>query len=191
MALIVAFTAARIMEFTGMLIVGIDIDEWKKRVKIKPKKTTKDIEYNIEVNMQKIKNMSKKAIINWLKDDECMKGKQDSVRYEQIKKKKMSSQTCIKSFWKVIDKVGIDQQYGSATVHHATMTKQRKYGATQDEVNTFIRHVPATNMVNLYFKSDGRDMSTLLLSGGDFRGLNGINDTISRMYEFVIENQLL
>lgn len=75
MALIVAFTAARIMEFTGMLIVGIDIDEWKKRVKIKPKKTTKDIEYNIEVNMQKIKNMSKKAIINWLKDDECMKGK--------------------------------------------------------------------------------------------------------------------
>ncbi|KAA6380032.1 MAG: hypothetical protein EZS28_024443 [Streblomastix strix] len=143
-AFIVAFTAARMMELTRMLIGEINIDEDKMIIKIKVKKGKKEIEYNVEVSKQKGKNCPVKAMINWLKDDECMKRKQDRF-------------------------VGIDQQYGGATVLHVMMTKLKKYGATQEEVNAFTRHAPGSNVIDVYYnKPVGRDLSTLLLSGGDF-----------------------
>ncbi|KAA6382519.1 MAG: hypothetical protein EZS28_021954 [Streblomastix strix] len=78
MALIVAFTAARMMELTRLLIGGINIDEDKMIIKIKVKKGKKEIENNVEFSRQKGKICPVKAMINWQKDDECMKGKQDS-----------------------------------------------------------------------------------------------------------------
>jgi hypothetical protein len=50
MALLVAFTAARMTELTRMLIGGINIDEDKMIIKIKVKKGKKEIEYNVEVS---------------------------------------------------------------------------------------------------------------------------------------------
>ncbi|KAA6365122.1 MAG: hypothetical protein EZS28_039351 [Streblomastix strix] len=109
-------------------------------------------------------------MINWLNDDECMKGIQDSVLYVQIKKRKMSPQDCSKCLRKIMNEVRIDQQYGGAIVRHAMITKLRKYGATQERVNAFTRYTPGSNVVDVYYnKPVGRDLSTLLLSGGDFR----------------------
>ncbi|KAA6380690.1 MAG: hypothetical protein EZS28_023779 [Streblomastix strix] len=130
-----------------MLIGGINIDEDKRIIKIKVKKRKKEIEYNVKVSRQKGKLCPVKAMINLLKDDESMKGKQDSIMNE----------------------VGIDQQYGGAKVRHAMMTKLRKYGAIYEEVNAFTRHAPGSNVVDVYYnKPIGRDLSTLLLSGGYF-----------------------
>ncbi|KAA6357614.1 MAG: hypothetical protein EZS28_046859 [Streblomastix strix] len=127
MALFVAFTAARMTKLTRMLIGGINIDEDKMTNKIRVKKRKIEIEYNVEISKWKGKICPVKALLNWLKDDEC------------------------------------------AIARHAMMTKLRKYGATQEEVNAFTRHAPGSNVVDVYYnKPVGRDLSTLLLSDGDF-----------------------
>ncbi|KAA6401854.1 MAG: hypothetical protein EZS28_002615 [Streblomastix strix] len=168
-ALFVAFTAARMTELTRMQIGGINIDEDKMTIKIKIKKGKIEIEYSVEVSRQKRKICPVQALINWQKDDECMKGKQDSVWYDQIKKRKMSPQACNKCLRKITNDVGINQQYGGATVRHDMITKLRKYGAIQEEVNAFTRHAPGSNVIDVYYnKPVGGNLINLLLSGGYF-----------------------
>ncbi|KAA6393179.1 MAG: hypothetical protein EZS28_011292 [Streblomastix strix] len=84
------------------------------------------------------------------------------------KEKKISPQANNKCLRKIMNEVRIDQQYEGATVRRAMMTKLRKYGATQEDVNDFTRHTPGSNVVDLHYNVPvKRDLSTLLLSDGD------------------------
>ncbi|KAA6395309.1 MAG: hypothetical protein EZS28_009159 [Streblomastix strix] len=142
MSLFVTFSAAQMTELSRMLIGGINIDEVKTIIKIKVKKSKKEIEYIVEVSRQKGKICPKKI---------------------------MSLQACSKCLRKIMNEVGIAQQYGLATIRHAVMIKFKKYGATQEDVNAFKRYAQGSNVVDVYYnKPVERDLSTLLLSGGDF-----------------------
>ncbi|KAA6372348.1 MAG: hypothetical protein EZS28_032127 [Streblomastix strix] len=151
MAMFVAFTVARIKELIRMLIGEIDIDEDKMIIRIKLKKGKKESEFNVEVSRYKGKICPVKEMINWLKNIERIKGKQNSVRYDQIKKSKISPYACSKCLRKIKNEGRIDQQYEGATVRHAMMTKLRKYALTQERVNAFTRYTPGSNVVDVYY----------------------------------------
>jgi hypothetical protein len=66
----------------------------------------------------------------------------------------------------ILDEIGIGKQYGGATIRHAMMSKLREAGASVEEVNTYTRHAPGSNVVDVYYnKPIGRELSNLLLLG--------------------------
>ncbi|KAA6395487.1 MAG: hypothetical protein EZS28_008986 [Streblomastix strix] len=169
MASFVAFTAERMTELTRMIVGGVIFNDEGMIVKIKVKKGKKEIEYEVQVNRQKNKICLVESMKRWLNDVECLKGEEDAVWYDLEKKKKLSPQACSTVLRKILDEIGIDKQYGGATIRHAMMSKLRKQGASIEEVNAFTRHAPGSNVVDVYYnKPVGRDLSTLLLLGGNF-----------------------
>ncbi|KAA6379996.1 MAG: hypothetical protein EZS28_024479 [Streblomastix strix] len=151
MALLVTFAAARMTELTRMKRKDILIDEQRMMLYTKIKKDRKMREYTIELRRQGKEYCPVGAQEKWLWDGNCWKG-DDSAGSGQVLRN-------------VLDEIGIEKQYGGVTIRHAMMTKLRREGATQEEeVNTYTRHAPGSNVVDFYDnKAVGRDLSTLLL----------------------------
>ncbi|KAA6367582.1 MAG: hypothetical protein EZS28_036891, partial [Streblomastix strix] len=148
MATFVVFTAARMTELTRMTIGETIIDGNEMKVRIKVKKGENEIEYEVQVNKQRGPISPVRAMEEWMASKNCLKMKQDAG---------------------ILDEKGIEQQYGDATIRHAMVTKLRKHGAEQEEGNAFTRYAPGSNVVDVYYnKQIVRDLSILLLLGGDF-----------------------
>ncbi|KAA6388975.1 MAG: hypothetical protein EZS28_015501 [Streblomastix strix] len=63
----------------------------------------------------------------------------------------------------------MDQEFAGSSVRHAIMTKMRKQGATQEEVNEATRHAPGSNACDIFYnKPVTRDLGTLILKDSEY-----------------------
>ncbi|KAA6362930.1 MAG: hypothetical protein EZS28_041543, partial [Streblomastix strix] len=118
--LLVAFIAARMIEFARITMKDVLIDDEKMMLRTRIKKDKKMREYLIGLRRQDI--------------EYCPKA--------------LSPQGCVQVLRNVLDEIGIEKEYGGVTIRLTMMTKLRREVVTQEEVNSYTRHAPGSNVVS-------------------------------------------
>ncbi|KAA6387775.1 MAG: hypothetical protein EZS28_016701 [Streblomastix strix] len=165
MALLAAFTAARITQLTRMRRKNVQIEEQKTMLQTKIMKEKKIRNIRIELKRRGTSYCPDRALESGLMDVNALKEEGDSIWIIIEKKKRLlSPQECGQFFRKVLDEIGIEKDYGGVTIRNAKMTTLRREGATQEKVNAYMRHAQESNIEDVFFnKPVRRDLNALLL----------------------------
>ncbi|KAA6354204.1 MAG: hypothetical protein EZS28_050269 [Streblomastix strix] len=160
-----AFTAARMTELTRMRRKDEQIDEQKMMLQTKIVKGKRIRQYSIELRRYGTSYCPVRAFDTWLNDENTLK-EEGSAIWINIEKKKrpLSPQECGQILRNVLDDIEVEKQYGGVSIRHSMLTKLRREGIKQEEVNIFTGYAPESNVVNVFYnKPVGRDLSALLL----------------------------
>ncbi|KAA6372798.1 MAG: hypothetical protein EZS28_031675 [Streblomastix strix] len=164
MSLLVAFSAARMVELARMTLSDVQIND--EDILIKTSTTTKDKLrlYTIKLT-RKINNCcSIDSIQTWINKRSKMKDKLQLLWWNFAKQKPATSNDCSHILLDIISKAGIPELYTGSSIRHAMTTRLRAAGASQQEVNSFTRHTLNSKVVDMnYNRPIARDLSKLLI----------------------------
>ncbi|KAA6397703.1 MAG: hypothetical protein EZS28_006775 [Streblomastix strix] len=164
MAMIVAFCAARMIEFVQMKVFEFVQELQSITFQTQTSKGMQIIKHTITFKKRICRYCPVKLLLSWTAQRE-----KDSIMHDQIwhnlsKKASITPQYCSHQFTNIIRSAGIQYPYTGPTIRHAMLTCLRAAGATQPEINAFIRHAISSNVVDVYYnKPIERDLSALLI----------------------------
>ncbi|KAA6352696.1 MAG: hypothetical protein EZS28_051777 [Streblomastix strix] len=100
----------------------------------------------------------------WLNAKECTKELNEGIWLDYNKGKILGGIRFSKELRKLLDDIGVDFEFAISLVRQAMMTKMRKEGATQEEVNEAARYAPGPNACDIFYnKPVARDLGILIL----------------------------
>ncbi|KAA6357890.1 MAG: hypothetical protein EZS28_046584 [Streblomastix strix] len=165
MALLVAFSGARMTELANISRQDIVIGEDEMKVKMIIKKRKKPVPFDVPFKRREGDVCPVRALEKWMNQKHCTKKENEGIWWNFQTNRKMGSQGCSKMLRSLLDEIGIDQKFGGSTVRHAMKTKLTSEGATLKEMNEFTRHQENSNCVdNFYNIQVARDLGALLLN---------------------------
>ncbi|KAA6400951.1 MAG: hypothetical protein EZS28_003514 [Streblomastix strix] len=124
----------------------------------------------------------------WLNAKECTKEMNEGIWLDYNKGRILGGIGCSKELRKLLDDIGVDQQFADSSVRHSMMTKMRKEGTTQEEVNEATRHAPGSNVCDIfYYKPITRDLAALILKDSEYT----INDDVDNVVYDLGQTHLL
>ncbi|KAA6360625.1 MAG: hypothetical protein EZS28_043848, partial [Streblomastix strix] len=165
MALVVAFSAARMTQLVLMKISEMQIMRNQISVKTQTSKGKNKIDHTITFKQRTGLICSVRALRVWLDERRSLKLQSDSLWWNLSKNNTPNADNCSHMLTEIIRKAGVPEKYSGPTIRHAMMTKLRACGATQAEVNAYTRHSLTSNVVDAYyFRPVERDLGALLLS---------------------------
>ncbi|KAA6358228.1 MAG: hypothetical protein EZS28_046245 [Streblomastix strix] len=165
MALVVAFSAARIAELVLMKVSEITLQ--KDQISIKTQ-TSKGggikLDHTIVFIQCEGPICPVRALRIWLDERKSSKIVSDCIWWNFSIRSIPSPDNCNHLFSEIIHKAGVPDKYSGPTIRHAMITKLRAGGATQAEVNAFTRHAITSNVVDAYYyRPVERDLGALLI----------------------------
>ncbi|KAA6382450.1 MAG: hypothetical protein EZS28_022022, partial [Streblomastix strix] len=165
MALVVAFSAARMTELVLMKISEMQIMRNQISVKTQTSKGKNKIDHTITFKQRTGLICPVRALRVWLDERRSLKLQSDSLWWNFSKNNTPTADNCKHMLTEIIRKAGVPEKYSGPTIRHAMMTKLRACGATQAEVNAYTRHSVTFNVVDAYyFRPVERDLGALLLT---------------------------
>ncbi|KAA6392865.1 MAG: hypothetical protein EZS28_011609 [Streblomastix strix] len=178
MGLIVAFSATRMVELAAIVRKNIEIDQQQMRIKTVVKKRKKPKEFVITFMRRQSICCPVAAMEKWLNAKECTKEMNEGIWLDYDKGRILGGIGCSKELRKLLDDIGVDQEFAGSSVRHAMMTKMRKEGATQEEVNEATRHAPGSNACDIFYnKPMTRDLGALILKDSEDNVVYGLGQT--------------
>ncbi|KAA6355653.1 MAG: hypothetical protein EZS28_048821 [Streblomastix strix] len=107
----------------------------------------------------------------WLNANECTKEMNQGIWFDYNKSRILGRIGFSKELRKLLDEIGINQEFAGLSVRHAMMTKMRKEGTTQVEVNEATRYAPGSNSCDIfYYKPMTRDLGAIILKNSEGGG---------------------
>ncbi|KAA6365575.1 MAG: hypothetical protein EZS28_038899 [Streblomastix strix] len=151
MALVVAFSAARMTELVLMKISEMQIMRNQISVKTQTSKGKNRIDHTITFKQRTGLICPVRALRVWLDERRSLKLQSDSLWWNFSKNNTPTADNCSHMLTEIIRKAGVPEIYSGPTICHAMMTKLRACGATQAEVNAYTRHQLTSNVVDAYY----------------------------------------
>ncbi|KAA6381058.1 MAG: hypothetical protein EZS28_023416 [Streblomastix strix] len=133
MRLIVAFPATIMVELAAIVRKNIEIDQQLLRIKTIVKKHKKPKEFVITFMRRQSICCTVAAIEKWLNAMECTKVINEAIWLDYDKRRIFGGIGCNNELRKLLDDIGVDQEFAGSSVRHAMMTKMRKEGVMQEE----------------------------------------------------------
>ncbi|KAA6356893.1 MAG: hypothetical protein EZS28_047581 [Streblomastix strix] len=159
MGLIVAFSATRMVELAAIVRKNIEIDQQQMRIKTKIKQHKKPKEFVITFMRRQSICCPVAAMEKWLNAKECTKEMNEEICLDYDKGRILVGIGFSKELRKLLDDIGVDQEFAGSLVRQAMMTKMRKEGATYEEVNETAGRTPGPNTCDIFnYKHMARDL---------------------------------
>ncbi|KAA6397131.1 MAG: hypothetical protein EZS28_007341 [Streblomastix strix] len=164
MSLLVAFSAARMVELARMMISDLKINDEDILIQTSTTKGDKLRLFTIKLTRKNNYCCPIKALQTWVNERSKMKDKLQQLWLNFAKQKPATSDDCSHILLDIIRKAGIPDPYTGSSIRHAMMTRLRAAGASQQEVNSFTRHALNSTVVDMYYNRPiARDLSKLLI----------------------------
>ncbi|KAA6371802.1 MAG: hypothetical protein EZS28_032669 [Streblomastix strix] len=118
MGLIVAFSVTRMVELAAITRKNIEIDEQMMKIRTIVKKCQKPKEFVITFIRRESICCPVATIEKWLNEKDCTKDEDKGIWFDYDKKKVLGGIVCSKVLRKLLDEIGIDQEFAGSSVRH-------------------------------------------------------------------------
>ncbi|KAA6386942.1 MAG: hypothetical protein EZS28_017531 [Streblomastix strix] len=164
MSLLVAFSAARIVELAQVMQSDIQINDEDILIQTSTTKGDKQRLFIIKLTRKNNNCCPISALQTWINERSKIKDKLQQQWLNFAKQKSATSNDCSHVLLDNIRKAGVPKPYTDSSILHTMMTRLRAAGASQQEVNSFTCYALNSTVVDMYYNCPiARDLSKLLI----------------------------